>query len=83
MPTSPISELIGGEPEENAKEIKELLNGKKSAFRNVVVLNSAAALVATGNADSLEEGAEKSILSIDTGQAMKKLEMLIDISNNS
>ena len=83
MPTSNITEIVGGEPEENAKEIRSLFNGKKSAFRNVVVLNSAAALVATGNADNLEHGAKKSIISIDDGHAMKKLEMLIDVSNNS
>jgi anthranilate phosphoribosyltransferase len=82
MPISNITEIVGGEPEENAKEIRSLFNGKKGAFRNVVVLNSAAALVATGNADNLEHGAKKSIMSIDSGQAMKKLEMLIDVSNN-
>lgn len=83
MPTSSISELIGGEPDENAKDIKELFNGKKGAFRNVVILNAASALVATGNAVDLENGAQKAILSIDNGYAMNKLEMLIDITNNS
>ena len=83
MPISNITEIIGGEPEENAKEIRALLNGKKNAFRNVVILNSAAALVATGNADNLEHGAKKAIMSLDSGQAIKKLEMLINVSNNS
>ena len=82
FPTAKITDLIGGEPKENAKEILELFNGKKSAFRNVVVLNSASALVATGNAISLEEGAKMSIKSIDGGKALKKLEMLIEITNS-
>ena len=57
IPVANINEIIGGEPIENAKEIIELFNGKKSTFRNVVVLNSASALVATGHTKSLEEGA--------------------------
>ena len=53
IPVANINEIVGGEPTENAKEIIELFNGKKSTFRNVVVLNSASALVATGHTLSL------------------------------
>ena len=82
IPTAKISDIVGGEPEENAKEIIELFNGKKSKFRDVVILNSASALVATGNAQNLQEGAIKSIESLDNGKAMEKLEMLIEITNS-
>jgi len=58
-----------------------LFNGKKSKFRDVVILNSASALVATGNALNLQEGALKSIESLDKGKAMEKLEMLIELTN--
>ena len=81
IPTAKISDIVGGEPEKNAKEIIELFNGKKSKFRDVVILNSAAALVATGNAQNLQEGALKSIESLDNGKAMGKLEMLIKMTN--
>src|SRR6056300_1742081 len=81
LPLASISEIIGGEPEENAKKILELFNGKKNAFRNVVILNTASALVATGNASSLEEAALMSIKSLDEGQALLKLEKLIELTN--
>ena len=82
IPSAKLTDIIGGEPEENAKEINELFNGKKSTFRNVVILNSASALVATGHANSLEEGAGKSIISLDSGEALRKLEELIKITNS-
>ena len=82
IPSAKITDIVGGEPEENAKEIIELFNGKKSAFRNIVVLNSASALVATGHADTLEEGAGKSIVSLDNGKALKKLDELIEMTNS-
>ena len=81
IPTAKLSDIVGGEPEENAKEIIELFNGKKSKFRDVVILNSASALVATGNAQNLQEGALKSIESLDNGKALEKLEMLIKMTN--
>jgi anthranilate phosphoribosyltransferase len=82
IPSAKITDIVGGEPEENAKEIIELFNGKKSAFRNIVVLNSASALVATGHANTLEEGAGKSIISLDNGKALKKLDELIEMTNS-
>ena len=82
IPTAKITDIIGGEPDENAKEIIALLNGKKSVFRDVVILNSASALLATGNASDLEEAATKSIQSIDNGKALEKLNMLIKMTNN-
>ena len=82
IPTAKITDILGGEPNENAKEILNLFNGKKGAFRNVVIMNSASALVATGNANNLEEGAKMSIKSIDEGKAQKKLEMLIEMTNS-
>ena len=82
IPTAKITDILGGEPKENAKEILNLFNGNKGAFRNVVIMNSASALVATGNAKNLEEGAKMSIKSIDEGKALKKLEMLIEMTNS-
>lgn len=82
LPTAKISEIIGGEPEENAKKILELFNGKKNAFRDVVILNTASALVATGNSNNLEEAALMSIKSIDEGKALLKLEQLVELTNS-
>ena len=46
-----------------------------------VILNSASALVATGNAQNLKEGALKSIDSLDNGKAMEKLDKLVEMTN--
>ena len=81
LPCANISEIIGGEPEENAKEILALFDGKKNAFRNVVLLNSASALVVSGNAKNLEEGAVIASKSLDEGYAMTKLKQLIELTN--
>ena len=75
--------LLGGTPEENAEIIINILNGEKEPKRDIVVLNAGAAIVVGGKADSLEAGIELASESIDSGEALAKLEGLKRISNNS
>ncbi len=74
-------DLIGGEAEENAEAVKELLAGAPSAFRDIVVLNAAAALVVAGKAKDLAQGAELAAEAIDSGKARKALDDLVRITN--
>jgi anthranilate phosphoribosyltransferase len=74
--------LKGGTAEENAKILTDILAGKKSPRRDVVLLNAAAAIAAGGRADSLEEGLEKARASIDSGKALQTLEHLVKVSNS-
>src|SRR3954463_4072946 len=53
MTRAPMSELLGGHVQANAQIIREILEGKKSPKRDVVVMNAAAALVAAGKADDI------------------------------
>lgn len=76
------AELKGGGPDENAKIILEVLSGKDGPKRDVVLLNSSAAIVATGKARSLEEGVAIARGSIDSGEALKKLEALKTRTNS-
>jgi anthranilate phosphoribosyltransferase len=76
MKRAPLSEISGGNVEENATIIREVLNGKKSARRDVVLLNSAAALVAAGRADHLAGAIKLAAESIDSGAAAAKLHAL-------
>ena len=76
-----ISYLIGGGPEDNAQALKALLEGKANAYRDIVILNTAAALFGGGHADSLQDGAEKAAISIDQGNALEKLNQLVAITN--
>jgi anthranilate phosphoribosyltransferase len=70
-------ELLGGNPEENAKITRNILNGEKGPKRNVVLINSAAALVAAEQVETFQEGIRMAEVSIDTGAATEKMEALI------
>ncbi len=71
-----IADLKGGDATHNAEAIKAVLRGEKSAFRDIVVLNSAAALWVAGKAKDLKEGAALAIDSIDSGKAAQALATL-------
>jgi anthranilate phosphoribosyltransferase len=73
-------ELRGGGPQDNARIIREILDGRKGPPRDVVLLNAAAALAAAGAAKDLPEGAAKAAQAIDSGAARKKLEQLVAAS---
>jgi len=67
-----IKEIAGGTPKENAQIIINILKGEKGAKRDIVVLNSGAALYVAQIADSLEEGIELANKLIDSGKAYEK-----------
>jgi anthranilate phosphoribosyltransferase len=76
MKRATLNDISGGTAAENAAIVREVLSGKKSARRDVVVLNSAAALVAAGRVDHLAEGVPEAAKSIDSGAAAAKLNAL-------
>jgi anthranilate phosphoribosyltransferase len=76
-------ELRGGTPPENAKITRQILNGhERGAKRDVVLLNAAAALVAGGAAGDLREGLERATEAIDSGQALRVLNGLVNLSQS-
>ena len=75
--------LKGGEPADNAAAIRDLLAGAPGAFRDVVRLNAAAALVVAGKAGGLAEGAERAGAALDDGSARRALERLVAITNRA
>ena len=75
-------ELKGGTPEENAKMIEGILNGEKGPKRDIVLLNSAAAIYVGGKAKSLQLAVQYAVESIDSGKAREKLNELCKISNS-
>ncbi len=70
-------ELVGGNPEENAAITEKILSGDKGPKRDVVVLNSAAALVASEVAPDISKGIKIAEEAIDTGAATEKLKALV------
>jgi len=76
-----IEDIFGGDAAANAAIIHEILGGRKSAKRDVVLLNAAAALVAGGKADHLAQAVPQAEKSIDTGAAAGKLDALVQFTN--
>jgi anthranilate phosphoribosyltransferase len=73
--------LRGGEAGENAKALLDVLKGKAGPFREVAILNAAAALIVAGKAKDLKEAAALAAKSIDSGEAEGRLDRLIAVSN--
>jgi len=80
--TARLSEISGGTAAENAGIIRNILAGEKSPRRDIVLLNSAAALVVAGRADDLKAALPLAAKSIDSGLAKAKLEALIRFTNS-
>ncbi len=83
LPEHPFESLIGGEPSENADAFRALLNGEASAYRDAVLLNSAAALLVAGKVNSLPEGVELAQESIDSGAASAKVDALAKLTSEA
>jgi anthranilate phosphoribosyltransferase len=83
MQRAPLRDISGGDAAENAEIIRAVLRGEKSPRRDVVVLNSAAALAAAGRVDHISEAIPLSEKSIDSGSAASKLEALVRFSSAS
>jgi anthranilate phosphoribosyltransferase len=73
--------LRGGDAGHNADALKAVLSGEKGAYRDIAVLNAAAALVVAGKAETLGEGVKLAGHTIDSGAARRALERLIAASN--
>ena len=83
LPRARPADLVGGDPQENAKALRRLLAGDKTAYRDVAVLNAAAALIVAGRAESIYEAARLAEDAIDNGAALRALERLVQISNET
>ncbi len=75
------ADLAGGDPSENAAALWRLLEGEPSAYRDIAVLNAAAALIVADRADNLDAAARLAEQAIDSGAAMGALQRLVECSN--
>ena len=78
---SSSNDLIGGSPKENANKILRLLNGEDGPVKDIVVLNSAAAIYVSGVANNIEEGLKLANESLNNRKAEQSLFKLIETSN--
>jgi anthranilate phosphoribosyltransferase len=82
FPIAKAEQLRGGDAEANAAALIDVLKGKKNAFRDVAILNAAAAIVVSGKAKDLKDGVAIATKSVDSAEAEGRLDRLIAISNN-
>jgi anthranilate phosphoribosyltransferase len=81
MKPAALNDISGGDAAENADIIRAVLDGERSPRRDVVLLNTAAALVAAGRAEHIAQAIPLAAKSIDSGAAAGKLETLVRFSN--
>ncbi len=81
LPRCKLSALQGGDAVRNAELVRAVLQGEQGPRRDVVLLNSAFALVAADKADDVRAGIERAAEAIDSGQALLKLNDLIRMTN--
>jgi anthranilate phosphoribosyltransferase len=81
LPPAKLSDLKGGDAATNAAAIRELLSGRKGPFRDIVLLNTAAALIVGGKATSLTDGVALATHAIESGAARAALQRLVDVTN--
>ncbi|NMN56260.1 anthranilate phosphoribosyltransferase [Xanthobacter sp. SG618] len=77
---APAEALKGGDAVHNAAALRAVLDGAPGAYRDVAVLNAAAALVVAGRAKDLSAGVGMAQTSLDTGSARARLERLVTLS---
>jgi anthranilate phosphoribosyltransferase len=80
LPQARLADLRGADAETNAQAVRALLTGAPGPFRDIVLLNAAAALIVAGRADDLPAGVALAAQAIDSGAADAVLGRLVAIT---
>jgi anthranilate phosphoribosyltransferase len=81
LPLARLEDLRGGAPEANAEALRALLDGAKGPYRDIVLLNAAAAFLVADKVETLAEGVALGARVIDEGRARAALDKLVEITN--
>jgi anthranilate phosphoribosyltransferase len=81
LPRAAPADLAGGDPASNAAAIRALLAGAPGAYRDIVLLNTAAALLVADKVETLGVGVALAAASIDEGRAAQALARLVEATN--
>jgi anthranilate phosphoribosyltransferase len=81
LPRVKLDDLKGGDAKRNAEEMKRLLQGHKGPYRDIVLINAAAALAVAGKYDDLRQGLAKAADAIDSGGVQRTLDELVRLTN--
>ncbi len=80
LPRAALVDIVGGAPEHNAKALQDLLAAEASAYRDIVLLNAAAAFLVADKVETLKEGIALAAAVIDDGRARHALDTLIAVT---
>jgi anthranilate phosphoribosyltransferase len=83
LPRAEPSALAGGDPADNARALRRLLEGERSAYRDIMLLNAAAAFLVAEAEETLEAGIARAAKAIDDGRALAALERLVALSRKA
>jgi len=75
-------EIAGGTPEENARKLMNVLKGERSPARDIIAMNSGAAVYVSGLASTLQEGARMAEQALDSGKALKTLKRMVEMNGD-
>jgi anthranilate phosphoribosyltransferase len=81
LPVAKPEALKGADPEHNAAALRALLDGARTPYRDIVLLNAAAAFIVADRAASLADGVDLAAQAIDSGAARDTLRKLVEVSN--
>jgi anthranilate phosphoribosyltransferase len=81
LATAKLEDLKGGDPAHNAAELRTVLDGARTPYRDIAIFNAAAALVVAEEASDLRDGVARATQSVDSGAAKGALERLVAASN--
>jgi anthranilate phosphoribosyltransferase len=82
LPVAPMASIQGGSAEDNAEIIRSVLSGDLGPRRDVILLNAAAVLYAAEFAGSIQAGIEIAASAIDSGNALRTLDRLVEFSKH-
>jgi anthranilate phosphoribosyltransferase len=82
LPRAALADITGGDPAFNAAALTALLDGQKSAYRDIVMLNAAAAFLVADKVETLREGVELAGAVLDDGRAKTALAGLVAATNS-
>lgn len=82
LPRAALADITGGDPAYNAAALTALLDGTRSAYRDIVMLNAAAAFLVADKVETLREGVELAGAVLDDGRAQAALAGLVAATNS-
>jgi anthranilate phosphoribosyltransferase len=82
-PLGSAKDIAGGTPEENAAKLVTILLGERSPARDVIAMNSGAAVYVSGRADTLKDGARMAERALDSGAALQTLKRMVEMNGDS